>query len=119
MTPSANFFRSNSAIGPSINTSACLPRCMQPYCRPHRRAVTSIAPFAAVSHMPGSDRLVILALLGDPPPSLHGHYSVSSVLRGSPPLVGASVLSASQGYHLGPFPLSSPARFSSSVRKPG
>ena len=28
---------------------------------------------------------------GDPPPSLHGHYSVSSVLRGSPPLTGALV----------------------------
>jgi hypothetical protein len=37
---------------------------------------------------------------GDPPPSLHGHYSVSSVLRGSPPLTGALVLSASRGYHL-------------------
>jgi hypothetical protein len=37
---------------------------------------------------------------GGPPPSLHGHYSVSSVLRGSPPLTGASVLSASRSYRL-------------------
>ena len=41
---------------------------------------------------------------GDPPPSLHGHYSVSSVLRGGPPLTGALVLSASRGYHLRLFP---------------
>jgi hypothetical protein len=34
---------------------------------------------------------------GDGPlPSLHGHYPASSLLRGSPPLSGASVLSASQ-----------------------
>jgi len=41
---------------------------------------------------------------GDPPPSLHGRYSVSSVLRGSPPLTGALVLSASWSYHLRLFP---------------
>jgi hypothetical protein len=45
---------------------------------------------------------------GDPPPSLHGHYSVSSVLRGSPPLTGALVLSASRGYHLRLFPYHRP-----------
>src|SRR6266853_6957610 len=32
----------------------------------------------------------------DLPPSLHGHYPASSLLRGSPPLSGASVLSASR-----------------------
>src|ERR1700681_2490832 len=32
----------------------------------------------------------------DPPPLLHGHYPASSLLRGSPPLSGASVLSASR-----------------------
>jgi hypothetical protein len=41
---------------------------------------------------------------GDPPPSLHGHYSVSSVLRGSPSLTGASVLSASRSCRLRLFP---------------
>jgi hypothetical protein len=41
---------------------------------------------------------------GDLPPSLHGHYSVSSVLRGSPSLTDASVLSASRGCHLRLFP---------------
>jgi len=34
--------------------------------------------------------------VGDLPPSLHGHYPVSSLLRSSPPLPAASVLSASQ-----------------------
>ena len=32
----------------------------------------------------------------DPPPSLHGHYPISSLLRSSPPLAGASVLWASR-----------------------
>ena len=34
--------------------------------------------------------------VGDLPPSLHGHYPASSLLRSSPPLSAASVLSASQ-----------------------
>src|SRR5712672_379550 len=40
----------------------------------------------------------------DPPPSLHGHCPTSSLLRGSPPLSGASVLSASRLEPLAPFP---------------
>jgi hypothetical protein len=56
--------------------------------------------------------------VGDLPPLLHGHYPASSLLRGSPPLTGASVLSASRFQLLAPFPLASPARFSSSVQKP-
>ena len=35
---------------------------------------------------------------------LHGHYPVSALLRGSPPLSGASVLSASRGHRLCLFP---------------
>src|SRR5260370_42208830 len=50
------------------------------------------------------------------PPSLHGHYPASSLLRGSSPLSGASVLSASRLEPLAPFPLASPARFSRSVQ---
>ena len=38
----------------------------------------------------------------DPPPSLHGHYPASTLLRGSPPLSGASVLSASRLEPLAP-----------------
>src|SRR5260221_1047145 len=52
-------------------------------------------------------------------PSLHGHYPASSLLQSSPPLAGASVLSASRFAPLVPFPLPSPSRFSRSVRKPG
>src|SRR5437667_4363728 len=40
----------------------------------------------------------------------------SSLLRGSPPLSGASVLSASRLEPLVPFPLASPVRFSRSVQ---
>src|SRR6266851_4839262 len=42
----------------------------------------------------------------------------SSLLQGSPPLSGASVLSASRLEPLVPFPLASPARFSRSVPEP-
>src|SRR5258705_6507569 len=48
-----------------------------------------------------------------------GITPASSLLRSSPPLSGASVLSASQLEPLVPFPFASPARFSRSVRKPG
>jgi len=41
------------------------------------------------------------------------------LLRSSPPLTGASVLSASRLEPLVPFPLASPCRFSRSIRKPG
>src|SRR2546427_12692690 len=43
----------------------------------------------------------------------------SLLLRGSPPLSGASVLSASRLEPLAPFPLASPARFSRSIQEPG
>src|SRR5262245_14618704 len=43
----------------------------------------------------------------------------SPLLRGGPPLSGASVLSASRLEPLVPFPLASPARFSRSVPEPG
>jgi hypothetical protein len=45
--------------------------------------------------------------------------AASSLLRGSPPLSGASVLSALRLAPLGPFPLASPARFSRSLQEPG
>jgi len=37
-------------------------------------------------------------------PSLHGHYPTSTLVRSSPPLAGASVLSALWGLHLRLFP---------------
>ena len=42
--------------------------------------------------------------VGDLLPLLHGHYPVSSLLRSSAPLIGASVLSASWVLHLRLFP---------------
>src|SRR6202049_680864 len=48
-----------------------------------------------------------------------GITPASSLLRGSPPLSGASVLSASRLEPLAPFPLASPARFSRSIPEPG
>jgi hypothetical protein len=42
--------------------------------------------------------------LGDPLPSLHENYPVSSLLRSSPRLLGTSVLSASRGFRLGLLP---------------
>src|SRR5258708_33086582 len=56
--------------------------------------------------------------VGDLLPLLHGYYPASSLLRSSAPLIGASVLSTSWCVHFVPFPLTSPTRFSSSVRKP-
>src|SRR6266487_4701341 len=48
-----------------------------------------------------------------------GITPASSLLRSSPPLPGASVLSASRLEPLAPFPLASPIRFSRSVQEPG
>jgi hypothetical protein len=47
-----------------------------------------------------------------------GITPASSLLQGSPPLSGASVLSASRLEPLAPFPLASPARFSRSIQEP-
>jgi len=54
----------------------------------------------------------------DPPPSLHGHYSVSSLLRGGPPFDVASVLSLSWFNPLAAFPLTTTPSFPSSLRSP-
>jgi len=54
---------------------------------------------------------------GDPLPSLDEHYLASLLLRRSPPLDSASVLSA-LGFRPCAFSLASLHRFSSSVRKP-
>ena len=47
-----------------------------------------------------------------------GITPASSLLQGSPPLSGASVLSASRLEPLAPFPLASPVRFSRSIQEP-
>jgi hypothetical protein len=48
-----------------------------------------------------------------------GITPASSLLQSSPPLTGASVLSASRLAPLAPFPLASPCRFSRSIQEPG
>src|SRR6516164_297168 len=74
------------------------------------------AKAAAFRCLSGSSRCRLTrSNVGDPPPSLHGRYSASSLLRGSAPLAGASVLSASRLEPLVPFPLASPCRFSRSI----
>src|SRR6266481_7824560 len=51
------------------------------------------AKAAAFHRLSGSSRCRLTRSHGDDlPPSLHGHYPASSLLRGSPPLSGASVL---------------------------
>ena len=52
------------------------------------------------------------------PPSLHGHYSASSLLRGSPPLDAASVLSSSWLQPLVTSPFASTSRFPRSTQPP-
>src|SRR5215831_2342004 len=47
--------------------------------------------------------------MGDLPPSLHGNYPASSLLRSSAPLAGASVLFGLVGPPLVPSPLASPS----------
>jgi hypothetical protein len=54
----------------------------------------------------------------DSPPSLHGHYSASSLLRGDPPLDAASVLSLSWFIPLAAFPLATTPSFPRSLRSP-
>src|SRR5215470_9057306 len=68
----------------------------------------------------GSSRCRLTQPNGDDlPPSLRGHYTASTLLRGSPPFPSASVLSASRLEPLAPFPLSSLVKFSRSVQEPG
>jgi len=63
------------------------------------------AKAAAFHRLSGSSRYRLTRSYGDDlPPSLHGHCPASSLLRGSPPLSGASVLSASRLEPLAPFP---------------
>jgi hypothetical protein len=58
---------------------------------------------AAFRCMPGSSRCRLTQRNGgDPPPLLRGHYTHFTLLRGGPPLSGASVLSASRLEPLGP-----------------
>src|SRR5450631_1908722 len=92
---------------PQPLTDPDLTLSRDPACATARRLQPSVENWVASWHV------------GDLPPSLHGHYPASTLLRGSPPLSGASVLSASRLEPLVPFPLASLARFSRSVQEPG
>src|SRR5258708_1487288 len=80
--------------GPCVSLSTHTARATDESCRLRPRPVGS-----SCCQLTGS-----IPTLGGPPPSLHGHYSASAVLRGSPPLIGASVLSASGSSPLRLFP---------------
>ena len=77
-----------------------------------------LPPFATIS------RFLLLPVdqLGhdanDLPSSLHGHYSASSLIQGSPPLNSAFVLSPSWFFHLWLLRLASKFRFPRSVQPP-
>ena len=77
-----------------------------------------LPPFATIS------RFLLLPVdqrdcdANDLPPSLHEHYSASSLLQGSPPLNSASVLSPSWFLHLWLFRLHRSLRFPRSVQLP-
>src|SRR5208283_4160480 len=62
------------------------------------------AAFRRNQRAPPVSRWPVDPVAGDPLPSLHGHYPTSSLLRRSPPLGRASVLSTSCFCHLGLFP---------------
>src|SRR5262245_65606859 len=77
-----------------------------------------LPPFATIS------RFLLLPVdqrdrdANDLPSSLHGHYSASSLLQGSPPLNSSSVLSPSWFFHLWLFRLHRSLRFPRSVQLP-
>ena len=75
------------------------PRDLSGSCHPRRPAGLPPSPTGS-----SRCRLALRRGVGDPPPSLPGRYPSSSLLRGGPSLVSASVLSASRDHRLGLFP---------------
>src|SRR5262249_57104327 len=118
-------FRPPSLLTPQIvPTAAILPQGSRGfYVRAYRALLPPHAPDMLTVRVQVIDGTGTFTLSDSQPcrllTSLHGHYPASTLLRGSPPLPGASVLSASRLAPLVPFPLASPARFSRSVRQPG
>src|SRR6202051_3220400 len=110
MRPFGRWPRCDPLIGPN-QTHALFPRVPSRPGEFHPEPLTD--PDLILSHHParviarrlppsaessGSSRLPSCPELNgdDLPPSLHGHYPASTLLRSSPPLSGASVLSASR-----------------------
>jgi len=82
-------------VGPGISPGPLTGPCVSLSTHTARTTSEKLPPSAEIS------RFLLLPVdridpnAGGPPPSLHGHDSASAVLRGSPSLIGASVLSAS------------------------
>ena len=80
--------------GPDVSLSTYPARATPEGCRlPPGPAGSSCCQLTLIDHR-----------VDGPPPSLHGNYPASSLLRSSPPLACASVLSASRFYRLCLFP---------------
>jgi hypothetical protein len=117
-------FRPPSLLSPQIvPTAAILPQGSRGfYVRAYRALLPPHAPDMLTVRVQVIDGTGTFTLSDSQPcrllTLLRGHYPASSLLRGSPPLSGASVLSASRLEPLAPFPLASPARFSRSAQEP-
>ena len=117
-------FRPPSLLSPQIvPTAAILPQGSRGfYVRAYRALLPPHAPDMLTVRTQVIDGTGTFTLSDSQPcrllTLLGGHYPASSLLQGSAPLSGASVLSASRLAPLAPFPLPSPARFSRSVREP-
>jgi hypothetical protein len=117
-------FRPPSLLSPQIvPTAAILPQGSRGfYVRAYRALLPPHAPDMLTVRVQVIDGTGTFTLSDSQPcrllTSLRGHYPASSLLRSSPPLGSASVLSASRLEPLVRFPLTSPTRFSSSARKP-
>ena len=105
-------------VGPGISPEPLTDPCLTVSHHTARAIPESCRP----PPKPAGSSCCQLALYGssadDPPPSLHGHYSASSLLRGDPPLDAASVLSPSWFNPLAAFPLATTPSFPRSLRSP-
>jgi hypothetical protein len=93
---------------PCVTVSRHTARAIPESCRPPSKPAGSSC--CQLTHY-GSD-------VDDLPPSLHGYYSASSLVRGSPPLGVASVLSPSWFNPLVASPFASTPRFPRSIQPP-
>ena len=101
-------FHPEPLTDPCLTVSRHTARAIHESCRPPSKPPGSSC--RQLTHY-GSD-------VDDLPPSLHGHYSASLLLRGSPPLSVASVLSPSWFRPLVASPLASTPGFPRSVQSP-
>jgi hypothetical protein len=101
-------FRPEPLTDPCLTVSHHTARAIPESCRPPPEPAGSSC-FQLAHYGSSAD---------DPPPSLCGHYSASSLLRGGLPLDAASVLSLSWFNPLAAFPLATTPNFPRSLRSP-